>query len=540
MERCLQIPEVLHSICEELNPPDALSMALTSRALLEPGLDSVWYEIKSFDPLISCLPDDLWHVKQVTSREPSSPNISTILFVQKTIRPEHLRRYLTFYAPRIRSFELHTRHCKKLLSMTSWQALQLATDHQPGVLSPSIKECTIYWVSFWMIRRMMGKYEVDIAPYMSLFFGSNVATFIFSLEEVSENEDPLCAASVALMGKRFPHVRDLTFDIPRHRWSLEVAHDFFASSSWNYLQVLSLQHATPRVIRQLATFPCLRSIHIYDTGGERHPDWDAPLPSHRTSGEAGFSALCELDVTLDKITDAIHFLRLMSPSNKLKNLQCCSYAEGCTSQECQSVIEVIRDHCNPLALESVVLLAPEGGYIEGIERIDLAPEDFVDISPLYGFSSLQSLDIHFEGSVQFTQDHFPKISRAWPNLRRLDLCTRFSNPDRMPSVNHHGLLQLLQACPSINSLGLRIDTTQLTPKEKAPVPATFPLKYLYLGDSPICSPSLVIDFLRTHFPSLTSLDTHYIKHANEPQETLLDRRWKVVEETWKELPGLRN
>ncbi|KAF5332635.1 hypothetical protein D9611_005387 [Ephemerocybe angulata] len=545
MERCLQIPEVLNSICEELNPPDALSVALTSRAFLEPGLDSVWYEIKSFDPLISCLPDDLWLAKQVTSHQPGMGRMSTatVLFVKKTIKPKHLKRYLSFYAPRIRSFELKTQHCKKLLSRTSLQALQLATDHQPGVFSPCLKECTIYWISFQGIQQMMGNYKEDVAPYMSLFFGCSVESLLLSLEEVpDESEDPLLAASVALMGRRFPHVKDLVFEAPSLGWSLEVAHDFFASSSWSYLQELSLQYATPRLVRQLATFPCLSSLYIYDNQRQRHPDWDTPLPPYTPLGEDGFPALRELELTLDKITDAIHFLRLMSPNNKLKELQCNAYAKGCTSEECQTVIDAIRDHCNPLTLESVSLCAPEEYFNDpqAIEQIDLASEDLVDLSPLYRFSKLRSLEIQFEGSVQFAEAQIPEISRAWPDLDNLELCTRFSNPDRIPSMNHHGLLRLLQACPKIDSLGLRIDTTQLNSKEEVSNAGTFPLKYLCFGDSPICSPSLVVAFLRTHFPDLPSLETTYIKRANEAQETLLDRRWKMVKETLKEVPALRN
>lgn len=35
-------------------------MALTSRMFLEPALDGLWFAIDSFEPIIDCLPEDLW------------------------------------------------------------------------------------------------------------------------------------------------------------------------------------------------------------------------------------------------------------------------------------------------------------------------------------------------------------------------------------------------------------------------------------------------------------------------------------------------
>ncbi|TEB32527.1 hypothetical protein FA13DRAFT_1709066 [Coprinellus micaceus] len=56
MEKCLQIPEILRYVCDELDTESCLSAALTSRTFLEPALDWLWYHVDSMRPLICCLP----------------------------------------------------------------------------------------------------------------------------------------------------------------------------------------------------------------------------------------------------------------------------------------------------------------------------------------------------------------------------------------------------------------------------------------------------------------------------------------------------
>jgi hypothetical protein len=59
MDECLSIPEILPLLCDGLEAKDLLSTALSCRAYLEPALDKLWYHVKSFKPLIACLPEDL-------------------------------------------------------------------------------------------------------------------------------------------------------------------------------------------------------------------------------------------------------------------------------------------------------------------------------------------------------------------------------------------------------------------------------------------------------------------------------------------------
>ena len=63
MDHCLRIPEVVDYICLALSGRNALSMGLAHKTFLEPALDSLWRQINSFKPLMSCLPSDLLSVE---------------------------------------------------------------------------------------------------------------------------------------------------------------------------------------------------------------------------------------------------------------------------------------------------------------------------------------------------------------------------------------------------------------------------------------------------------------------------------------------
>ena len=60
MHRTLEQFEISRAICDELEPCDSLAVALTCQGLLEPAMDSLWREMYSFPPIVSCMPDDLW------------------------------------------------------------------------------------------------------------------------------------------------------------------------------------------------------------------------------------------------------------------------------------------------------------------------------------------------------------------------------------------------------------------------------------------------------------------------------------------------
>lgn len=62
MHRCLEIPELICLICEELesNERTLLDASLTSKAFLEPALSVLWRKQHWIDVLFRVLPSDVW------------------------------------------------------------------------------------------------------------------------------------------------------------------------------------------------------------------------------------------------------------------------------------------------------------------------------------------------------------------------------------------------------------------------------------------------------------------------------------------------
>ena len=60
-QRFFHIPEMLQLVFDELPiKADLFSAALTSRAFCEPALDKLWRHVEFLEPIIACLPEDLF------------------------------------------------------------------------------------------------------------------------------------------------------------------------------------------------------------------------------------------------------------------------------------------------------------------------------------------------------------------------------------------------------------------------------------------------------------------------------------------------
>jgi hypothetical protein len=69
MHRCLLIPEIVCLVCLELRNehPDASLAAFAQTCLVfsEPALNALWYELYDLQPLVKCMPRDLWEVEYI-------------------------------------------------------------------------------------------------------------------------------------------------------------------------------------------------------------------------------------------------------------------------------------------------------------------------------------------------------------------------------------------------------------------------------------------------------------------------------------------
>jgi hypothetical protein len=64
MHHCLDIPELICIIFELVRAcgshRDIVALALTCKTFRDPALRTLWAKLPSFDPLVRCLPNDIW------------------------------------------------------------------------------------------------------------------------------------------------------------------------------------------------------------------------------------------------------------------------------------------------------------------------------------------------------------------------------------------------------------------------------------------------------------------------------------------------
>ena len=200
------------------------------------------------------------------------------------------------------------------------------------------------------------------------------------------------------------------------------------------------------------------------------------------------------------------------------------------SSVCQDVITAIALRCNARTLTSIRLVDwGDDREREALGKFDEEDQDTpVDISPLYPFNQLEVLEVSWFPDVRLGVQDATLIPRSWPQLRRLDLCPPFGLDGRVPSFSHIHLLEIATGCPALTHLGLRFDTTQLTGKEQFPLATPHRgLRTMRVANSPISSPSRVLAFLKSHFPTLEYLDVSYADYDSETL-SVLDRRWAAV------------
>lgn len=72
MHRCFLVPELVQHICEEINNSRArgrarktlVALAQTRKLFQEPALNLVWHTLERLEPLVKCLPSDVWELRK--------------------------------------------------------------------------------------------------------------------------------------------------------------------------------------------------------------------------------------------------------------------------------------------------------------------------------------------------------------------------------------------------------------------------------------------------------------------------------------------
>ncbi|KAF6753306.1 hypothetical protein DFP72DRAFT_1171094 [Ephemerocybe angulata] len=523
----LQIPAVIRSICDHLDRRSALAMSLTRRAFLDPGLDSVWYSLDSFEPLLACLPTDLWRIEEKKIRDRST--LTSVYYLNRALVPSDADRYLKGYAHRIRHLKADIYNAKRIPSVELLQALQVVTYFEPGALAPNIR--TFDWIPGNRIERKFSlEYSNNIQPFMPLFVGAKVTELTFNMKSCL----PLQALTLLSMANA------KRLDLLKNQYlgseTAKFADDYLKSSTWNHLKRLQIKTLLPSTILYLATLPQLSMLSINSLKAN---DWHISATERRSRRPIeGFSCLRELGIAdADTVSTITGFLQHLPTLNKLEALDGMALAR-CSSEEGQDVIDTIAGHLlNPDNFQRLGLFDGETGPIpdyEPGEDNEYTPP--ITIAPLYVFKRLNYIAMGLSQWISITPDDIAQMRTAWAEVETLDIVeNRLVDP--APLIDHTHLLYLLDGCPSLVKLGLRFDATRISGEETGG--PFYQLYELNIGGSTISSPISVFKFLETNFPQLERLDASSFGGDFEHVHNMYRARWKEVKDAvteWWEVP----
>ncbi|KAJ3500852.1 hypothetical protein NMY22_g19122 [Coprinellus aureogranulatus] len=523
MNHCLRVSEVVSTVYAFLQPKHALDLALTCRTLLEPGLDEIWRDIQSFDPLIACMPEDLW-------REEFAPDEHEqlgckVLFLRRELKREDLDDYLTRYAKRVRFFSLHLKGGSRVLSGEALHALALVMDFRPGVFAPLLKQ--FGWPCDLDLQYFFGEsVSRSLPPHMPLFLGEKTTRIHITLRTSSS---PLYLTTVrAALDRLRPGLKTLdilessamssTTSVP------SFTDQYIVPYTWDNLESLSVTALSDNLLRHLVSLPGLR---ILKAAKLLRPGTNA------TPVNNGFPALGSLQVGSDVFSDMECILRLLPSSNELKSLQWSTF--NCTTlSDRRGALQLVQRFCNPLKLSSLTLGEGISCDEPAEEPVDMDLDQDIDLSPLLGFSKLQNLALTLDAPVFIAPGDVAKLATAWPNLQHLNLCSSLYT-SYIPRINHIDVVALASSLPLLQTLGLRFDATEVNGNEPQAHPS-LRLRTLSVGASPICSPSRVAAFIDRQFPNLHHLGIYYSDRPSNPAEhSMLDTRWQAAYDAWLEL-----
>ncbi|TFK55279.1 hypothetical protein OE88DRAFT_1732530 [Heliocybe sulcata] len=386
MHRCLAISEVLRIIAGALSLDEDIesdtessrpycgtlsAMAQTCKTFRDPFLRELWKDLGSLQPLINCLPPDIW-VKRYTK---------TWFDLTKPTQSLDLTRF-EYYAPLVKSVVIEP-------ASLGYDAIPALTFlRRTTYVLPNLEE--LYWT-------MVDSRRSEIFPYIHAFLAPSLHSLTLSLEGRAAEDtfslflDFLAAACSSL------RCLDLVVDQENDQPTLRLA----KGDSLTPLNLavfrsdcLPIDKAT---LISLAGIPTLEEAWLYITG-------DVAIHLRRLP-ESSFPALKKLHLADDfdfrgcaTIVNSTSFPHLES-----LNVTC----EWPTLAGVTAILGTVQKHCcsNKLHQLEISCNTMTGGGRTVELNLDI-------IQSLAGFGNLRELSFHFPCWLNFNDSDLEDLSKA--------------------------------------------------------------------------------------------------------------------------------
>ncbi|KAK7020358.1 hypothetical protein R3P38DRAFT_1204381 [Favolaschia claudopus] len=487
MHRCLDIPEILQHIFQDVDTDDGLrrdlpslaALARTCRSFSPVALDNLWGVLVGLDPILRCMPSDLYSsdekklLRAMKVSDWERPLVYMNRIKELSVNPR--RADADLFTSLNASVPAEAEQCFPRLTCLRWRTS--VEDDLPSIrflLSPRLTTLVISFPS-----------------------GRTSISFISSIPR-------LC-----------PGLKELQFGY----WNNSIS-DKLAVSDF-----LCRLHSLQQVRIDIPDLPTLIHLCRLPNLTSFHGSLPEPFPTQATSSTLSLSVLKKLSIQNSTIEAAIGFFSL------------------CTTPAVQSleidiepsprVVDIDRLHtalkqsCSHTSLSNFVADYSEQNPPEMPADAYMIPIHTFQL--LFCFGNLRSISIVSHLGFNLNDEELKAIALAWPRLQSLWLAIGEYAPYQAPGLSLRSLSILAQYCVSLNYLKLSFDATSVPEIDSAfngthPIPQ-LALRKLDVDRSLISAPSIyVARFLSSLFPNLVAIFTARTfmdnDDPNEPEETM--------------------
>ena len=273
---------------------------------------------------------------------------------------------------------------------------------------------------------------------------------------------------------------------------------------------------TSHAITMIGTLPALEDLSLSIT--------EQLMQHYNPSDGNNFSLLTHLEIC-SETTNACRLLLMKIQSRTLRSLKV--NHTGSNDWDVRGLFVALHACSLASRLESLDL----DSFLCLSFEIDARTVEVLD-----SFEHLEELSI-YPTCVDLDDNHLMQLARALPHLRLLCFDETY-NPEIVPKCTFTGLQHLVQFCPKLESLALRIDARQIPIFSTQPdgeYPVGLHLTTLDLFGAPVSSACEVASYLIMLFPALTKISTAYYDHVEEEDDDVASGGYRTI---WSEVKEL--
>ncbi|KAG2358713.1 hypothetical protein BDR07DRAFT_1416791 [Suillus spraguei] len=475
MHLALQNFDIICTICLYVHHKSLPALASTCRIFERPALDVLWRNLQSVEPLVKCLPSDLFGNEQ--------------------------GRIFCKYTSRVHSITQSDRSAV----IEPLGSLMLSFSSAPASLFPNL-------------RRL--KWHTDGTHCAAEFLRMAFVPTLLSLDMQFSSASSKFLSVLSSLGALCPQLQILNMRFP------SATHDL-------------LRKTSPFVAQSISQLHRLEGLFVWDLGdqGNKHLmqlqtlqtlwlDLKTSSAWERQSLLArfpGFHGLDSLVLFIDNLEHASNFLSsLQVIDSENIGIRLTGGPSASSSTTLSQFFTILGETCDHDNLISFSLLQST--------KVSTNPDIF---KPLYACHNLTRLLVEHSWNISMADEDLCQLVRGWPKLQVLNI-SRFLAIDETTIPTFHGLISLLRLCPALTSLTLVINTTELDGIDlKTPGGGIFNdhLEKLALTNSPMTSPLNVALILSGLFPNLLKVDLDCWDLA--PKNLLPQKQLAVQLEQWE-------